>query len=47
MGTKKDVDVLDQMCIHGMMKDWCAICLKQDELEEPLIFKGILDKEKK
>ena len=39
--------VLEERCEHGMVNSWCAICLKQDEVEEPLIFKGILDKEKK
>lgn len=39
MGTEKVVE-----CIHGLNPEWCAICLKQDEAEEPFIFKGILDK---
>lgn len=43
MGTQE----VDKRCVHGMLKDWCAICLKQDEPDEPLIFKGILEKEKK
>jgi hypothetical protein len=44
MGTEK---VEDDKCIHGLNSQWCAICLKQDEPEKPLIFKGILDKEVK
>ena len=42
MGTEKEVE-----CIHGLVFEWCAICLKQDEEEKVLIFKGILEKEVK